>query len=130
MKSFQAREKPHVEWKSSGKSDEFYTLIFTNPDGHLKEDDAEVLHWFVYVEKKTNKQDSFIQKRMFLFRGNIPGNQIDQAAGAHRARANSRVWPRLPKLVGSDAGLRRAAEKRSHRDRGPLRPCWLRQTNQ
>ncbi|CAF1651333.1 unnamed protein product [Rotaria magnacalcarata] len=50
-------EKPQVEWKSTNESNEYYTLIFTNLDGHLKEDNAEVLHWFV---------------------GNIPGNQIDK----------------------------------------------------
>ncbi|CAF3728779.1 unnamed protein product [Adineta steineri] len=52
-----ASEKPQIEWKSTNKENEFYTLIFTNLDGHLKEDNAEVLHWFV---------------------GNIPGNQIDK----------------------------------------------------
>lgn len=53
-----AIEKPQVTWKpKSTEKKEFYTLVFTNLDGHLKEDDAEVLHWFV---------------------GNIPGNQIDQ----------------------------------------------------
>ncbi|CAF3979326.1 unnamed protein product [Rotaria magnacalcarata] len=52
-----ASEKPQVEWKSTNESNEYYTLIFTNLDGHLKEDNAEVLHWFV---------------------GNIPGNQIDK----------------------------------------------------
>ncbi|CAF1119561.1 unnamed protein product [Rotaria sp. Silwood1] len=52
-----ASEKPQVEWKSTNKENEYYTLVFTNLDGHLKEDDAEVLHWFV---------------------GNIPDNQIDK----------------------------------------------------
>jgi hypothetical protein len=40
-----------VAWKSKNNENEFYTLVFTNLDGHLKEDNAEVLHWFMYVNK-------------------------------------------------------------------------------
>lgn len=57
------KEQPKIEWKSLNEENEFYTLVFTNLDGHLQEDDAEVLHWFVYVQI-----DNFYQKIIdFLF---------------------------------------------------------------
>lgn len=33
--------------KSSGKNS-LWTLIMTNPDGHLTENDKEYVHWFMY----------------------------------------------------------------------------------
>ena len=56
------REKPQVEWKSLNEEKEFYTLVLTNLDGHLQEDNAEVLQWFVYVQI-----DDFSQKMIDLF---------------------------------------------------------------
>ncbi|CAF0913965.1 unnamed protein product [Didymodactylos carnosus] len=51
-----ASKKPFVEFTSPNETD-LFTLVFTNLDGHLQQDDSEVLHWFV---------------------GNIPGSQIDK----------------------------------------------------
>lgn len=56
------RDKPQVEWKSLNEKKEFYTLVLTNLDGHLQEDDAEVLQWFVYVQI-----DNFSQKIIDFF---------------------------------------------------------------
>lgn len=55
IKPSEAEAVPEVAYVSEPNS--LWTLILTNPDGHLTENDAEYVHWFV---------------------GNIPGNDISQ----------------------------------------------------
>lgn len=45
IKPHEADNKPEVMFHSDDKS--LWTLILTNPDGHLTESNAEYLHWFV-----------------------------------------------------------------------------------
>ncbi|XP_034254865.1 39S ribosomal protein L38, mitochondrial [Thrips palmi] len=45
------------EVKFNADKDSLWTLILTNPDGHLSEENAEYVHWFI---------------------GNIPGNQVSK----------------------------------------------------
>lgn len=42
---------PNLALKHDTKAEEgtLYTLIATNPDGHLKEDNKEYIHWMMYV---------------------------------------------------------------------------------
>lgn len=45
IKPAEAKNKPSVTFESDEKS--LWTLILTNPDGHLTEKDSEYVHWFV-----------------------------------------------------------------------------------
>lgn len=45
LKPAQTSKTPIVTFKSDEKS--FYTLLLTNPDGHLTEKNSEYIHWFV-----------------------------------------------------------------------------------
>ncbi|KAI4471810.1 phosphatidylethanolamine-binding protein [Holotrichia oblita] len=53
IKPSEAKEKPIVSYESDDKS--LWTLILTNPDGHLTKQNSEYVHWFV---------------------SNIPGNDV------------------------------------------------------
>ncbi|XP_064122750.1 large ribosomal subunit protein mL38-like isoform X1 [Macrobrachium nipponense] len=55
IKPSEAVCQPHVEFSS--KPDDLWTLILTNPDGNLYDNDKECLHWFV---------------------GNIPGGDVSK----------------------------------------------------
>ncbi|CAH1119559.1 unnamed protein product [Phaedon cochleariae] len=55
IKPKQASRKPKVSYDSD--SNDLWTLILTNPDGHFTENEREYVHWFV---------------------ANIPGNNIDK----------------------------------------------------
>ncbi|KAF7282848.1 hypothetical protein GWI33_001984 [Rhynchophorus ferrugineus] len=54
LKPDEAASKPVVEFENNDNS--LYTLILTNPDGHLTDNEKEYIHWFV---------------------ANIPGNTLD-----------------------------------------------------
>jgi len=41
----QARSQPQVMFESG--ADDLWTLVMTNPDGHLTDNNAEYLHWMV-----------------------------------------------------------------------------------
>ena len=43
--TFQTNNAPHVEFDS--EEDMYYSLVMTNPDGHLQNNEAEYLHWAV-----------------------------------------------------------------------------------
>lgn len=45
LKPAETSKAPIVTFKSDEKS--FYTLLLTNPDGHLTEKNSEYIHWFV-----------------------------------------------------------------------------------
>lgn len=45
VKPAETCQKPDVNFKSD--NDTLWTLILTNPDGHLSKQDAEYVHWFV-----------------------------------------------------------------------------------
>nr|CAH0098953.1 unnamed protein product [Daphnia galeata] len=55
IKPNEAALPPIVSYEADPSS--LWTLVLTNPDGHLSEKDAEYVHWFI---------------------GNIPGNNIDK----------------------------------------------------
>nr|XP_022915739.1 39S ribosomal protein L38, mitochondrial [Onthophagus taurus] len=55
VKPVEAINKPLVNFES--EKDSLWTLILTNPDGHLTKKDSEYVHWFI---------------------GNIPGNNIEK----------------------------------------------------
>ncbi|EFX88649.1 hypothetical protein DAPPUDRAFT_41519 [Daphnia pulex] len=55
IKPYEAVLPPIVSYEADPSS--LWTLVLTNPDGHLSEKDAEYVHWFI---------------------GNIPGNNIDK----------------------------------------------------
>lgn len=48
IKPKEADSKPEIRYQADDNT--LWTLILTNPDGHLTENDAEYVHWFVYVE--------------------------------------------------------------------------------
>ena len=48
----QASTEPGVHFEADEGS--LWTLLMTNPDGHLTDNDSEYLHWFVYVLHKTH----------------------------------------------------------------------------
>lgn len=52
---FEVKLQPHIQYDAG--VDKLYTLLLTNPDGHLEDNDMEYVHWLV---------------------GNIPGNDILQ----------------------------------------------------
>ncbi|XP_030754113.1 39S ribosomal protein L38, mitochondrial [Sitophilus oryzae] len=56
LKPEETKDKPSVNFKSDETS--LWTLLLTNPDGHLTNNEKEYIHWFV---------------------GNIPSNQLDKA---------------------------------------------------
>jgi len=43
--SLQSKTAPTVEYDSG--SDVLWTLVMTNPDGHLSDNNAEYVHWLV-----------------------------------------------------------------------------------
>lgn len=45
LKPLDAKEKPTVSYQSDENI--FWSLILTNPDGHLTKEDSEYVHWFV-----------------------------------------------------------------------------------
>lgn len=45
LKPEEASAKPEINFESD--KDSFWTLILTNPDGHLSDNDKEYVHWFV-----------------------------------------------------------------------------------
>lgn len=45
LKPRETSSAPVVEFES--KPDELWTLVLTNPDGHLSEENKEYVHWFV-----------------------------------------------------------------------------------
>lgn len=47
IKPSEAIQKPEVKFKS--ESGNLWSLILTNPDGHLSKQNSEYVHWFVYV---------------------------------------------------------------------------------
>ncbi|GJQ84260.1 putative DNA helicase [Trypoxylus dichotomus] len=55
IKPSEATERPSVLYESDDKS--LWTVILTNPDGHLTRKNSEYVHWFI---------------------GNIPGNNVDK----------------------------------------------------
>ncbi|KAE8750869.1 hypothetical protein FOCC_FOCC002297 [Frankliniella occidentalis] len=55
VKPIEATKAPEVNFESD--KDSLWTLILTNPDGHLTEENAEYVHWFM---------------------GNIPGNDVSK----------------------------------------------------
>lgn len=46
IKPSEANEKPNVHF-DSGEKGALWTLILTNPDGHLTKENSEYCHWFV-----------------------------------------------------------------------------------
>ena len=40
------KHEPTVQYTAAG-DDKYYTLMMTNPDGHLFDDDGEYLHWLM-----------------------------------------------------------------------------------
>ncbi|XP_065171907.1 large ribosomal subunit protein mL38-like [Atheta coriaria] len=57
LKPSDTASAPEVEFNSPKGNDGLWTLIMTNPDGHLTENNKEYVHWFV---------------------GNIPGDQFSK----------------------------------------------------
>lgn len=55
IKPREALSAPEVNYNAD--KDSLWTLILTNPDGHLSEENSEYVHWFI---------------------GNIPGNQVSK----------------------------------------------------
>ncbi|KRT83841.1 hypothetical protein AMK59_3674, partial [Oryctes borbonicus] len=55
IKPSEAKWKPNIFYKTNNES--LWTLILTNPDGHLTKQNSEYVHWFI---------------------GNIPGNNIEK----------------------------------------------------
>ncbi|KAJ1524752.1 hypothetical protein ONE63_009631 [Megalurothrips usitatus] len=55
VKPREAQKPPQVSFKA--EKDTLWTLVLTNPDGHLIEENAEYVHWFI---------------------GNIPGNDVSK----------------------------------------------------
>lgn len=55
VKPYEAQMAPVVSYKA--EADTLWSLVLTNPDGHLTESDAEYVHWFV---------------------GNIPGGDVSK----------------------------------------------------
>ncbi|XP_076064912.1 mitochondrial ribosomal protein L38 [Oratosquilla oratoria] len=55
IKPREAQLPPEVNYNSN--EDTLWTLVLTNPDGHLVDNEAEYLHWFI---------------------GNIPGNKVSE----------------------------------------------------
>lgn len=45
IKPSDANQKPLVNFES--QSDDLWSLILTNPDGHFTQQDKEYVHWFV-----------------------------------------------------------------------------------
>lgn len=45
VKPLESCNQPEVSFESDDKS--LWSLILTNPDGHLSKQDAEYVHWFV-----------------------------------------------------------------------------------
>lgn len=45
IKPREATTAPNVSFESDDKS--FWTLVLTNPDGHLSRTNSEYVHWFV-----------------------------------------------------------------------------------
>lgn len=45
IKPAEATNKPSVKYES--EDDALWTLILTNPDGHLSKENSEYVHWFV-----------------------------------------------------------------------------------
>lgn len=41
-----AKSEPTVRYTAAG-NDVLYTLMMTNPDGHLLDDDGEYIHWLM-----------------------------------------------------------------------------------
>jgi len=41
-----ATSEPTVRYAAAG-NDALYTLMMTNPDGHLLDDDGEYIHWLM-----------------------------------------------------------------------------------
>lgn len=47
LKPSDTASAPEVEFNSPKGNDGLWTLIMTNPDGHLTENNKEYVHWFV-----------------------------------------------------------------------------------
>ena len=43
----QASKEPSIHFEA--EDDSLWTLIMTNPDGHLQDNESEYLHWFMLV---------------------------------------------------------------------------------
>ena len=41
-----AKQEPTVKYTAAA-ADTLYTLMMTNPDGHLSDDDGEYIHWLM-----------------------------------------------------------------------------------
>jgi len=41
-----AKQEPTV-WYAASADDKLYTLMMTNPDGHLNDDNGEYIHWLM-----------------------------------------------------------------------------------